>query len=190
MCPEFHSFMLSLRSYCMHDLVGVGLLFCSFSFFLFNVSSSLVFKHGLVYHMLKKTSPFTHSFSVNLIQSSAPLKKEVCFHLLTPHVFKLSHFCFWPQTSSKNNLFKVIDFLHEFRFIGAFSVFALNSYQLLILFTLPPSPFSYFLKNSSLAFMAPEFLGFSFMPLWVHFRSYIYSLFFLYLKVEETWDSA
>lgn len=94
MCPESHSFMLSLRPYCMRDLVGVGLLFCIFSFFLFNVSSSLVFKHRLVSHILKKTSPFTHSFSVNLIQSSAPLKKEVCFHLLIPHVFKLSHFCF------------------------------------------------------------------------------------------------
>ena len=40
------------------------------------------------------------------------LKIGSCFYLLSLHLFDLSHFYFWLQTSSKRGLLKVIDFLN------------------------------------------------------------------------------
>lgn len=103
--------------------------FCIFRFFL-----SLCRSHqclDMIWYFIslklkKKKIPSHVLFQLILFRHNLLyLKIGSCFYLLSLHLFDLSHFYFWLQTSSKRGLLKVIDFLNvlvHWKSIGSLSI--------------------------------------------------------------------
>lgn len=105
------------------------LLFLYLSLLPFTVSFTSMFRHDLVFHIFKikkKKIPSHVLFQLILFRHNLLyLKIGSCFYLLSLHLFDLSHFYFWLQTSSKRGLLKVIDFLNvlvHWKSIGSLSI--------------------------------------------------------------------